>query len=388
MNSDTSDTTTFFSVLYSVKNGKQYQWSITINIVENNTVSMITTHGYSNGKQTESVKVIREGKAGRTIKEQAILEAKSKWTDKREKEQYQESPIQFLTSQAVFRPMLAQTFDITPKKPHVFPVYTQRKYDGIRCIARFVDGQVILESRNGVAISHFDTIKRELLKVFTTSCTNNNGIYLDGELYTHELPFETISGIVRCKTLSTNDIVKMNQIRYCIYDCYYSNNSAMPYTERRDSLQQLLSVLQEDTNSYIIGVITEEANSILDIQKLHHQYCEEGFEGIMIRFPKGAYESNKRSKYLQKYKTFIDSEYRIIGFHEGDASETGCVIWECITETGGTFSVRPSGTREQRKEWYGNGTQYIGKMLTVVYQELSQDGIPRFPVGKCIRDYE
>jgi len=30
----------------------------------------------------------------------------------------------------------------------------------------------------------------------------------------------------------------------------------------------------------------------------------------------------------------------------------------------------------------------IGKRLTVTFQEYTEHGIPRFPVGKCIRDYE
>jgi hypothetical protein len=32
--------------------------------------------------------------------------------------------------------------------------------------------------------------------------------------------------------------------------------------------------------------------------------------------------------------------------------------------------------------------QYIGQLLTVRYQEKSEDGVPIFPVGTGIRDYE
>lgn len=49
---------------------------------------------------------------------------------------------------------------------------------------------------------------------------------------------------------------------------------------------------------------------------------------------------------------------------------------------------RPRGMWEQRKEWFDNGEAYVGKPLTVRYQELTQDGIPRFPVGIAVRDYE
>jgi DNA ligase-1 len=37
---------------------------------------------------------------------------------------------------------------------------------------------------------------------------------------------------------------------------------------------------------------------------------------------------------------------------------------------------------------FGRGDEYIGKMLTVRFQELTTDRVPRFPVGLAIRDYE
>ena len=41
-----------------------------------------------------------------------------------------------------------------------------------------------------------------------------------------------------------------------------------------------------------------------------------------------------------------------------------------------------------RKALFKYGRDYIGEMLTVRYQELTDDGVPRFPVGIAIRDYE
>ena len=66
------------------------------------------------------------------------------------------------------------------------------------------------------------------------------------------------------------------------------------------------------------------------------------------------------------------------------------MIWACITPEGGTFACRPCGTREERQELFLKGANYIGKMLTVRYQELtsSEQKVPRFPVGIAIRDYE
>jgi hypothetical protein len=39
-------------------------------------------------------------------------------------------------------------------------------------------------------------------------------------------------------------------------------------------------------------------------------------------------------------------------------------------------------------EAFKAGGARIGQQLTVRYQELTTDGIPRFPVGIAFRDYE
>ena len=52
------------------------------------------------------------------------------------------------------------------------------------------------------------------------------------------------------------------------------------------------------------------------------------------------------------------------------------------------FNARMMGTLEERKTIFTNKQRYIGKMLTVRYQQLTEDGVPRFPVGVAVRDYE
>ena len=107
----------------------------------------------------------------------------------------------------------------------------------------------------------------------------------------------------------------------------------------------------------------------------------------MIRNMNSPYEF-KRSYNLQKYKFFTDSEFEIVDFKEATGNDIGTIVFICQTDKNDIFEVRPQGTREQRKEMFEKGKSYIGKMLTVKYQELTDDGKPRFPVGINIRDYE
>ena len=60
----------------------------------------------------------------------------------------------------------------------------------------------------------------------------------------------------------------------------------------------------------------------------------------------------------------------------------------CETRNGRVFNVRPKGTVAQRQTWYTNGKSFVGKALTVRFQELTDEGVPRSPVGIAIRDYE
>jgi DNA ligase-1 len=107
----------------------------------------------------------------------------------------------------------------------------------------------------------------------------------------------------------------------------------------------------------------------------------------MLRAPSGDYK-HSRSADLLKYKEFFDAEYEVVGFKEGEGQEKGCVLWMCRTEEGRTFHCRPRGTRESRMELFQNGGDYVGKKLTVRYQEETDEGLPRFPVGIAFRDYE
>lgn len=135
----------------------------------------------------------------------------------------------------------------------------------------------------------------------------------------------------------------------------------------------------------VVLVRTEKVARLAEFRKLFAEFVEAGYEGIMLRNAAGVYRANYRSNDLQKYKEFIEDEYRIIGFTQGDGRDAGAVVWVCETEDGKEFTVRPRGTMEKRREWFSQGDSYIGMNLTVIYQELTEEGKPRFPVGKAIR---
>jgi ATP-dependent DNA ligase len=374
--------------------GKTKAWSI--RVFERDSCGVIeTTHGYVDGKKQVNEKVISEGKnIGKknetTPLQQAINEARSSWTKKKESGYAPSAAAGGAGAKALDEdnesvgsggrgkgidedvplPMLAHDYN-KRGKGFKFPCYVQRKYDGTRCVAMPGKG---LYSRNRKRYPHMDHIVAEINKL-------PDEMVLDGELYSETLTFQEIVGLVKRETLKKGDEDKQFQIKLHVYDII---NTSMTYEERMNNLQMLFKRYKF---KHLTLVDTMTCESEDKMKELHAQFVSEGYEGIMMRTKKGFYK-NSRSVDLLKYKEFFDDEYEVVGYKEGEGLEAGCVLWVCKTPEGRVFNCRPRGSREDRVALYTRGEEFMGKPLTVRYQELTDEGIPRFPVGIAFRDYE
>jgi len=397
--SSTSSSIPSFPTLYDKDSkGKIRMWSVK---VENRSGlgAIISSHGIVGGKIQENTRIVEKGKnLGKknetTPLQQAIKEALSDWTKKHDTEGMTEKmpaesdndsvksgksatkPSAKANANAAEEagripgPMLAHDFNKRGKDIK-FPCYAQRKLDGVRCLA--IQGKG-LYSRNGKAFPHLNHIRTEINGL-------KKGTILDGELYSDSLTFQEIVGLVKKETLKPEDVKKMDKIYLCVYDTIMDGTN-----EERNMFLDNLFKTHKFTALRLLP--TETANSLEDVKRLHAKYVAEGYEGLILRNKAGLYKVGNRSADLQKYKEFMDDEYKIVGFKEGDGLEKGCVIWICETKTHQQFSVRPRGTHEERAEMFKKAQKMVGKKLTVRFQELTDDGIPRFPVGLAIRDYE
>ena len=272
-----------------------------------------------------------------------------------------------------YYPMLAHQYE-NKKKEIKFPCFVQPKLDGVRCVV--VNNK--LYSRNGNRFPELPHIENEL------SSLNKDNLILDGELYTDDINFEKIVGLVKKFKKSEEDEKNSEKIYLNVFD--YIDNK-LPYEQRMKNLDNFFE--KNKNMKYIKQVKTEECKNQEAIYDFLEKYTKEGYEGVIIRNKKGNYEENSRSVNLQKLKKFIDEEFEIIDYTTPDTGkEVGCVIWICKTKDGKKFNVRPSGNYQERKNLYKNAKKFIGKMLTVRYQELTNGKVPRFPVGVAIRDYE
>lgn len=387
-----------FPVLFGdASTGKKKVWSIKVEDREGTGV-IITEHGYVDGKKQINEKEISEGKnIGKknetTPLQQAISEARATWQKKKDAGYAEASasasasapalagagkPLEEIaesrakaTDDEVPLPMLALDFHKRGSSM-VFPCYVQPKYDGTRCVGVPTKG---LFSRNRKRYPNMDHILQEL-KDFPPS------LIFDGELYSDELTFQEIVGLVKRETLKPGDTDKVKLIKYHVYDLIYD----APFEDRYSRLKALFDKYKF---THLKLAPTELCASKEAVKGFHDRYVDTKFEGAILRNKKGKYKIGQRSADLLKYKLFQDSEFPITNFTEGTGVEEGCVIWECKIKDGTKFMCRPRGTREERMELFKNGKSYVGKELTVKYQELTDDGVPRFPVGICIRsEYE
>lgn len=349
-------------------NGKVKQWSVQVL----NDATVVSRHGYVNGKLTEAKRTVTHGKnQGRanatTALEQAVSEARGKYNKKLD-EGYAEADERGADrADETLLPMLALEYR-KRGRDIVFPCYVQPKLDGVRVV--YHDGR--LTSRNGKPFASVSHIAQELVAVPAV---------LDGELYSDKLSFQEIVGLVKKRKLSSDDIAALKHISLWVYDVITDG----PFAKRHQHLKDMF--LHRDY-AHVKLLETETCDKRGDVQLFHDKYVARGYEGVMLRNADGIYRVNVRSKDLQKYKEFFDDEYKVVGYTEGEGCEQGLVIWTCVTQAGQRFNVRPRGTHQERARVFAHAGSYIGKSLTVRYQELTDDGVPRFPVGIAFRDYE
>jgi len=371
-------------LLYGIeKNGKMKTWSACIH-----TDGVIAWAEIEFGQIDGKKQVTRrEYTAGKNIGKknetsclvQCTNETKKKWLDKKDKEQYTESlsPSPSSVPSKIF-PMLAQTYDPTSTKRKkndiVFPCFVQPKLDGLRCIVYIRDNDIHFQSRTGMYFETLDHLAPQLQSFFK----NHPGAILDGELYTTDYPFEELAGLIKKKKLSVEDKEKLKFISYHIYDVVETDK---PFALRSEFI--LLNITSGENLVRVETVLCEDTDKF---KEWFSKWVGDGYEGIMLRNTNSLYQTNYRSHDLQKYKEFKEDEFEIVGCKEGEGRDKGTVLWTCKTPEGRTFSVRPRGTVESRKELFVDSEKYIGKRLTVIYQELSEMNVPRFPVGKDIRD--
>ena len=350
--------------------GNACVWSIAVN-----DDSYTISHGKVGGKIQDKTTICAPKNVGRsnesTGREQALKEAEAKWIERKERKGY---GLTVEEATDCNKPMLAMDYH---KAGHriSFPCLVQPKLDGVRAFIKKVsDDEVTITSRTGkefpADLSHIEQWAVNNMEV---------GLVLDGELYIHGKELEDIVSAVKKTKPSTADV------EFWIFDFLGSlANNIARQRWLHDNFQTLdMTMFNEPIRIVDSGHLTSES----DLRSWHETFIDQGYEGIMLRNYNGIYKAGKRSPDLQKYKLFLDAEFMILSVLE---DKDGNPVFQLACGADGRFQCVLKGDKDVNRAKYITGdTNVIGKYMTVKYQKKYRDsGLPQFPTGVAIRDYE
>jgi len=321
--------------------------------------SYIIEWGLLGGSLQEKVEYVEENQSGRNLGEQMMMRMASRIGKRRDQgyvNSIEEAEKPVTNAINMPRPMLAQKYkeSLIPDK-----FLIQYKYDGNRCVITKKDGKVFGYSRNGKLFKSIDHILNAARDI-------PEGTFLDGELYHHGTPLQTLRSWI------AKDQTESNNLVYMCYDIMMKASTVF----RRGSLENL------DLQSPILYAPTILCHEKEDIQHYFRLARSEGYEGLIVRDLFSNYEDGKRSKSLVKVKEWHSAEFLVT---DVVASKDAWGVLKCIDDSGREFKVSAPGSIPEKTKTLINKELYIGRMVTVEFANLTVEGIPFHPVAISFR---
>jgi len=336
--------------------GKVSEWSIEVEANKFRTIS-----GFTDGLKIISDWTVCEGKSYNSSNEQALKQAQALHKKKKELGAFED--IKDIDKEVHFKPMLADKWGDRKDKIK-YPIYSQPKLDGVRCIVKS-DG---MWSRNGKKIISAPHIYEALKPLFD----NDPFLIFDGELYTDKLAND-FNKIISCVKKTKPDALDLAEsaewIEYHIYDLPSHDGT---FIERFHSL------IAVNLPSCCVKVVTSIVNNEDEVKVLYESYMNDDYEGQILR-TNDVYE-NKRSKFLLKNKEMDTDEFTILGVKEGQgklANKVGKVAIK--TKSGVELESAVNGTHDFLADLWTRRNELIGKEATVRFFGYTPDGSLRFP---------
>jgi len=200
------------------------------------------------------------------------------------------------------------------------------------------------------------------------------GIALDGEFWMGRGKFQNC-GIFRKKIPNAQEW-RDADVHYTVYDV---PAEAGKFEERMRRLEEVVKErCADNSNCPLMFTKQTKVKSSDHLDKMFKDMVALDGEGIMIRKPGSDYEQ-KRSSSLLKYKQFGDTECKIVGYKPGTGKYTGMLgSFECELLDGVGKHFYVAGMDDCiRKNYLKSHPK--GTVITIIFNEKTNDGIPRFP---------
>lgn len=247
--------------------------------------------------------------------------------------------------------------------------YCNMKYDGVRVVTKVKDGSITFYSRNGKIYDNFEYLKPYIKQ----SLGEITEITLDGEV-THN-DFQQLMTITKRKD---NNGIDFSGLTYNIFDII----SESPLTQQ-DRVSLLESIINENEH---VKLVKYKLLSPIQVPTHLELALEKGYEGLVLKTITGLYEYGKSTEWV-KVKKMDNYDATIINLLEGEGKYKNMLgKFEIGLENGKTQFCGSGLTDEDRKIFWQEKDSLIGKCVELKYQEMTKDGLLRFPIFIRIRD--
>lgn len=231
--------------------------------------------------------------------------------------------------------------------------WMSEKLDGVRAVW---DGYKLI-SRTGKEFTAPDWFIKDLPK----------DLVLDGELWEGRGLFSQTCGKVR-KQIEPDWI----GVKYMVFDCICDGTVATRYK----------TLYQANLPSHVQILKQTPCTSKKHLDEFEAEILKAGGEGVMIRKPLSQYE-DKRSSSLLKVKRFQTDEAIVEDYEAGQGKHTGRVGALLCRFRDKLISIGSGLTDKDRQ-----CPPEKGSLITFSFFEITENGMPRFPVYIAERNYE
>lgn len=254
-------------------------------------------------------------------------------------------------------------------------VYCEEKYDGVRVIAVYKNGEISYFTRafNELDASCFPKITFDLKLCMINSGLSGNWFF-DGELT--DLNRKSVSGKVTQILKGTVDEKIESGMLFNVFDFEELTTldkgiGVIEYETRRDTLEKVLSHI--DKNSPVKLAQMWKLPDPGEVTAIYKKIVELGGEGVICK-DNGVYEC-KRSKSWVKFKEVNDCDLEIVGWYPGEGKREGFIGGFIMTDSSKTVNVKVGAgfTDADLKNLSVDTDSHIGKIAAVQYNVTITD---------------
>lgn len=253
-------------------------------------------------------------------------------------------------------------------------------------MARILDGKVKIFSRQGKRIEGLIDLEEEL-KELPSGCYDGELLLDKEDLPSKDLYRETVT-VVNSKNDNKKNIV-FNVFDFIPLKDFENRHSDLHCDRRKMQVYESLRNTEPNWIRPVPILYRGEYNKEIVQKELDKQIALE-HEGVMVNINDAPYEG-KRTKNILKVKAMQDCDLKIIGFEEGTGKNKGTLGAIIVDYKGFEVKVGSGFTDEDRKYFWNNQNELLGRVITVQYFEETTNKKDnslslRFPVYKELRE--